>query len=110
VIAAGIAVEFCGHYVRMFAKARGTGDERAREALRRVLVSVFFGITITKVLGLSMLTLADSRVFKKYYFRMYMFVVMCGFLNGMVLLPVVLSSIMDVKAFFQRRGEAKQRS
>jgi hypothetical protein len=35
---------------------------------------------------------------------------MCGFLNGMVLLPVVLSSIMDVKAFFQRRGEAKQRS
>jgi len=108
VIAAGIAVEFCGHYVRMFAKARGTGDERAREALRRVLVSVFFGITITKVLGLSMLTLADSRVFKKYYFRMYMFVVMCGFLNGMVLLPVVLSSIMDVKAFFQRRrGELK---
>ncbi|KAE8962010.1 hypothetical protein PR002_g29727, partial [Phytophthora rubi] len=36
IIAAGIAVEFCGHYVRFYAKARGTGDERARDALRQV--------------------------------------------------------------------------
>ncbi|CEG48782.1 resistance-nodulation-cell division superfamily [Plasmopara halstedii] len=34
IIAAGIAVEFSGHYVRFFAKAQGTGDERARAALR----------------------------------------------------------------------------
>ncbi|TDH72218.1 hypothetical protein CCR75_002762 [Bremia lactucae] len=100
IIAAGIAVEFCGHYVRFFAKAHGTGDERARAALHQVFTSVIFGITLTKIIGLSVLTLADSRVFKKYYFRMYMMVVLCGVLNGMLLLPVVLSTITDVKNFF----------
>ncbi|GMF32521.1 unnamed protein product [Phytophthora lilii] len=107
IIAAGIAVEFCGHYVRFFAKAHGTGDERARDALRQVFTSVIFGITITKIIGLSVLTLADSRVFKKYYFRMYMMVVLCGVLNGMLLLPVLLSTIADVKNFFLRRGSQK---
>ncbi|KAL4147187.1 Patched [Phytophthora ramorum] len=107
IIAAGIAVEFSGHYVRFFAKVRGTGDERARDALRQVLTSVLFGITITKVIGLSVLTLADSRVFKKYYFRMYMMVVVCGVLNGMLLLPVLLSTIMDVKSFFLRNRSRK---
>uniref|UniRef100_M4BQN4 SSD domain-containing protein n=1 Tax=Hyaloperonospora arabidopsidis (strain Emoy2) TaxID=559515 RepID=M4BQN4_HYAAE len=107
IIAAGIAVEFCGHYVRFFAKAKGTGDERARDALRQVSTSVLFGITITKVIGLSVLTLADSRVFKKYYFRMYMIVVLCGVLNGLLLLPVLLSTIIDVKNFFLHRGPQK---
>uniref|UniRef100_K3WBN3 SSD domain-containing protein n=1 Tax=Globisporangium ultimum (strain ATCC 200006 / CBS 805.95 / DAOM BR144) TaxID=431595 RepID=K3WBN3_GLOUD len=100
IIAAGFGVEFCGHYVRMFAKAKGSGDERARIALRKVLGSVLFGITITKILGLSMLTLADSRIFKKYYFRMYMMVVLCGMFTGMLLLPVVLSLSADLKQFF----------
>ncbi|KAI9916363.1 hypothetical protein PsorP6_017831 [Peronosclerospora sorghi] len=107
IIAAGIAVEFCGHYVRFFAKARGTGDERARDALRQVLTSVLFGITLTKIIGLSVLTMADSRVFKKYYFRMYMMVVLCGVLNGMLLLPVVLSTLVDVRDFFLRRRSQK---
>ncbi|KAE8999210.1 hypothetical protein PR003_g19387 [Phytophthora rubi] len=104
IIAVGIVVEFCGHYVRFYAKARGTGDERARDALRQVFTLVIFGITI---IGLSVLTLAESRVFKKYYFRMYMLVVLCGALNGMLLLPVLLSTITDVKGFFLRRGSRK---
>jgi Niemann-Pick C1 protein len=102
IIAAGISVEFCSHFVRLFAKTSGTGDERTREALRRVLSSVLFGITITKIVGLSALTLADSRIFQKYYFRMYMSIVLCGFINGMVLLPVILSVCVDVKKRFQK--------
>lgn len=108
IIAAGIGVEFCGHYVRMFAKARGTGDERAKIALRKVLVSVLFGITITKIVGLSALTLADSRIFKKYYFRMYMMVVVSGMLNGMLLLPVLLSTIVDVQHFIAHQRQQKR--
>jgi Niemann-Pick C1 protein len=104
IIAAGISVEFCGHYIRMFAKSRCTsGNDRAKDALRKVLVSVLFGITITKIVGLSALTLADSRIFQKYYFRMYMTVVLCGVLNGMVFLPVLLSVFVDVRQFIHRR-------
>lgn len=103
IIAVGISVEFCGHYIRMFAKSRATtGDARAKDALRKVLVSVLFGITITKIVGLSALTLADSRIFQKYYFRMYMTVVLCGVLNGMVLMPVLLSVFVDVRQFVLR--------
>ncbi|TMW54939.1 hypothetical protein Poli38472_011285 [Pythium oligandrum] len=107
IIAAGISVEFCGHFVRMFAKASGTGDERTKIALRKVLTSVLFGITITKIVGLSVLTLADSRIFQKYYFRMYMTVVLCGVLNGMLLLPVVLSLSVDIKSFFASNKSEK---
>lgn len=106
IIAAGISVEFCGHYIRMFAKSCAvtrSGDARAKDALRKVLVSVLFGITITKIVGLSALTLADSRIFQKYYFRMYMTVVLCGVLNGMVFLPVLLSVFVDVRHFVLRR-------
>ncbi|OWZ14900.1 LOW QUALITY PROTEIN: hypothetical protein PHMEG_00011547 [Phytophthora megakarya] len=71
------------------------------------MTSVLFGITITKVIGLSVLTLADSRVFKKYYFRMYMMVVACGVLNGMMLLPVLLSTIIDVKNYCMRKRSRK---
>ncbi|DAZ93846.1 TPA: hypothetical protein N0F65_002177 [Lagenidium giganteum] len=102
IIAAGVSVEFCAHFVRMFAKARGSGDERAQVALRKVLVSVLFGITITKLVGLSALTLADSRIFQKYYFRMYMAIVLCGIVNGMVLLPVLLSVAVDVRRYLTK--------
>lgn len=37
------------------------------------------------IIGLSVLTLADSRVFKKSYFCVYM--VVCGELNNALLLP-----------------------
>ena len=105
IIAVGVSVEFCSHFVRVFAKATGTGDQRVQAALRKVLASVLFGITLTKMVGLSALTLADSRIFHKYYFRMYMALVLCGVLNGMVLLPVVLSVTVDVQQFVVGRRE-----
>ena len=92
IIAAGISVEFCSHFARAFL-SHVKGQEPMRLALRQVMGSVLFGITVTKVIGLSALTLADSRLFQKYYFRMYMGIVMCGVSHGLVLLPVVMDLV-----------------
>ncbi|KDO35356.1 hypothetical protein SPRG_00205 [Saprolegnia parasitica CBS 223.65] len=69
IIAGGISVEFCSHLARSFHFGKATsGNARMKEGLRHVMASVIFGITITKIVGLSALTLADSRIFQKSTF------------------------------------------
>lgn len=61
--------------------------------------SVFVGIACTKFIGVAVLGFAPSTLFKLYYFRMYILMVILGAFNviylllmkqGLVLLPVFL--------------------
>ena len=55
--------------------------------------SVVVGIASTKPLGILVLAFAPSSLFKLYYFRMYLFIIILGVFNGLAFLPIVLSLV-----------------
>ncbi|KAJ0410776.1 hypothetical protein ATCC90586_001405 [Pythium insidiosum] len=94
--AVGLGVEFCVHMAHQFDYSRRhrlgrTGDDHARHALATVGASILSGITLTKFCGIGVLAFAPSMLFRVYFFRMYLGIVLVGCFHGMVLLPVLLS-------------------
>ena len=63
------------------------------KAMNNMGSSVVVGIASTKFLGVLVLAFAPSTLFKLYYFRMYMFIIVLGVFNGLFFLPVLLSLV-----------------
>lgn len=102
IICVGIGVEFCAHIARAFmfpsrsvmeqGKSHFRGrDVRAWTALVNVGGSVFSGITITKLLGVTVLAFTRSKIFEIYYFRIWLALVIFAATHALVFLPVALS-------------------
>ena len=71
-------------------EASGTGAQRLKRAMSEMGSSVVTGITLTKFVGVLVLAWAPSALFRIYYFRMYMGIIVLGAFHGLLLLPVLL--------------------
>ncbi|KAJ8762193.1 hypothetical protein K2173_007348 [Erythroxylum novogranatense] len=88
VMAVGIGIEFCVHITHAYMISVGTRDQRVREALGTMGASVLSGITLTKLVGVVVLQFSMIQIFVIYCFKMYMSLVLLGFLHGLMFLPI----------------------
>lgn len=91
VMSLGFSVEFCVHICIAFNRYVGTRKERAMKAVHSMGSSILVGIGSTKFIGVLVLAFAPSTLFRLYYFRMYLCIIILGLFNGLMLIPLLLS-------------------
>lgn len=106
--AVGIGVEFCVHIMHAFMEASGTKEQRVAAALTDIGAAVLSGITATKLVGVAVLAGAHTAIFRIYFFKFYLALVVLGALHGLVFLPVVLS-VVGPEAFHHWRLRLKSK-
>uniref|UniRef100_A0A1I8BAJ4 SSD domain-containing protein n=1 Tax=Meloidogyne hapla TaxID=6305 RepID=A0A1I8BAJ4_MELHA len=92
ITAVGIGVEFTAHVVLAFLTSLGTRHERMEQCLEHMFVPVIHG-GMSTLLGIVMLAFSQFDFVFKYFFVVMFALVIIGMLNGLALLPVLLSMI-----------------
>lgn len=88
----GIGVEFTVHVALGFLTAMGSRTLRSALALEHTLAPVLDG-ALSTLLGLLMLAGSEFDFILRYFFAVFTVLTVLGLLNGLVLLPVLLSVI-----------------
>lgn len=73
--------------------------------------NVIVGIACTKLLGVLVLGFASSELFRLYYFRMYMCIIVLGVFIGLMFLPVLLmyfGPLSDLDRAFLKLNSSSQ--
>jgi len=107
VAAVGMAVELSAHTARAFAVAEGTNDERMALSLESMVVPVTSGF-LSSFLAVIPLVGAEFPFFKTYYFGMYSCLLSLAWINGLVVLPVILSLVGGGLRSRGESGEGKE--
>ncbi|EFO22028.1 hypothetical protein LOAG_06459 [Loa loa] len=92
ITAVGIGVEFTAHVVLAFLTSLGTRNDRMASCIDRVFVPVIHGAFST-LLGIIMLAFSEFEFVVKYFFVVMTALIFIGVINGLALLPVLLSLI-----------------
>jgi Niemann-Pick C1 protein len=93
--AVGIGVEFSVHILHRFMITQPSWPQSRRmsTAMERTGASVLAGIATTKLIGVLVLSLAKTEIFRIYFFEFYFALVVIGALHGLLFLPPLLGSI-----------------
>ncbi|VIO93291.1 Patched family protein [Brugia malayi] len=92
VAAVGIGVEFTVHVVLVYLTSLGSKDERMAACLNHMFIPVIHG-GLSTLLGILMLAFSEFDFIVKYFFIVLSALILIGLINGLVLLPVLLSLI-----------------
>lgn len=90
IVSIGIAVEFCSHISYAYSTSQRQGDEKIAEAIQKVGATIITGITFTNI-PIIVLAFSYTEIIEVFFFRMFLSLVILGFLHGMVFFPVLLS-------------------
>lgn len=98
-ICVGLSVEFCVHIAKAYSfndslvpsvDVRANREARSLKAMVHTGGTVLGGITMTKLIGVSVLAFTRSKIFEVYYFRMWLALVVIGSLHSLIFLPILM--------------------